>query len=330
MLGRIINPITDYNHLDLLRDCLIPQTVQAKLEDRGSLVGGDDDGEGGHDGSVARSWAAALIPRPFSRTREKGAIQQNNKQFPLPRPGEGEGLPVRSPAHGAEAGEGTSSIHFLAGEELGVRAPVQYPIPVPTLFLDLASHSGLVACTKDEEIVSSKAVDHRIADHELTPIIEEMLKKAGWKFEDLTQLACVSGPGGFTSLRVAVSTINTMSYLLNIPSAGIHLSDLYRARVTEENFLWLHSTKKTEIFARGFGEYTKDFPEAVCLPITDLTERYPDDAPFAGELIPEHRDVLKEKLRDATLRPIGEILPQFLASQQYSSEIITPWYGRGW
>lgn len=98
------------------------------------------------------------------------------------------------------------------------------------LFLDLASHSGLLACVEDQTIKASEPVDHRIGDHELIPLFEKTLDAAGWKAADLTHIACVIGPGGFMSLRVAVAFANTLMHQLKIPIAGIHLSDLYAAR----------------------------------------------------------------------------------------------------
>src|SRR5260221_569253 len=84
------------------------------------------------------------------------------------------------------------------------------------------------------------------------------------------KIACVLGPGGFTSLRVAVGLTNALAGTLDIPSCGIHLSDLYAALSMEKDFLWLHSTKKKELFARGFGFFQSTFPEAKCFGIDEI------------------------------------------------------------
>lgn len=220
-----------------------------------------------------------------------------------------------------------------------------------TLFLDVASHSGLIAAVSADAVVASRQIDHRINDSELVPAIEGVVKKAGWKWDDLTRIACVCGPGGFTSLRVGVSAANALAWGLKIPSAAIHLSDLYAARaiscqlsaVSEKNisspkslklkansFIWIHSTKKTALFLRGFGNYRNLAPEAELMPLEDIIRILPDDAPLIGEIIPEHEEALfKRGLSLAKLRPIEEILPEFLAAQNYSEQTIQPWYGRG-
>ena len=99
------------------------------------------------------------------------------------------------------------------------------------LFIDLASNHGTLACVAEDRTVALHSIDHRIGDHELIPVLEALLKKAKWQYTDLTHIACVTGPGGFTSLRSGVTLANTLSDQLQIPLCGIHLSDVYAARV---------------------------------------------------------------------------------------------------
>lgn len=201
---------------------------------------------------------------------------------------------------------------------------------VHALFLDVASHCGLIAAVSADAIVASRSIDHRINDSALLPAIEGVVKKAGLKWEDLTRIVCVCGPGGFTSLRVGVSAANALAWGLKIPSCAVHLSDLYVARSRLPDCVWLHSTKKTALFLRGFGEYRNLAPEAELMPLEHVIRIIPDDAELIGEIIPEHEEALsKHGLSLVKVRPIEEILPQFLSTQNYSEQTIQPWYGRG-
>ncbi|MFH0851499.1 MAG: hypothetical protein V1876_02005, partial [Candidatus Peregrinibacteria bacterium] len=185
-------------------------------------------------------------------------------------------------------------------------------------FLDLASHRGLLACVTEEKVLASGPIDHRIGDHELVPLFEKTLKEAGWKSGDLTHVACVVGPGGFMSLRVAVAFANTLIHQLKIPGAGIHLSDLVAARVChgepclpaearkrrpgrtmtdtpvpsfdraqDDTFLWLHSTKKHELFVRGFGSLASLWPEAAHVTVEDFMEKLPPSPGASHHPLPE-------------------------------------------
>lgn len=55
--------------------------------------------------------------------------------------------------------------------------------------------------------------------------IEDFLRKEGLDFKDLTHLAVFEGPGGFTSLRIGVTMVNTMGQILKIPIVRITQSE---------------------------------------------------------------------------------------------------------
>ncbi|HRH93969.1 MAG TPA: tRNA (adenosine(37)-N6)-threonylcarbamoyltransferase complex dimerization subunit type 1 TsaB, partial [Candidatus Peribacteria bacterium] len=154
-----------------------------------------------------------------------------------------------------------------------------------TLYIDLAGAERSFALVDDTHVVGSVTIDDHRAEERLMPAIDALLKDAGWNREDLTHVAAVTGPGGFMTIRVAVSLANAIAFALGIPSTGLHLSDVWHARVTSDesrvtgtmaarnselrarDCVWLHSTKKTHAFARGFGSFEKLWPEAVLQPI---------------------------------------------------------------
>jgi tRNA A37 threonylcarbamoyladenosine modification protein TsaB len=205
------------------------------------------------------------------------------------------------------------------------------------LFLDLASHSSSpaegasIACATDIETAAIKFVDHRIGDDGLMPMLDEVLAEAAWTEKDLTNIACIVGPGGFTSLRMAVTLANTYGDQLRIPIAGIHLSDLYKHRSVNEDFIWMHATKKTHLFVRGFGSYASLWNEPTLLSIEELVRIYPEGAPYAGELLIEHKEALAQKKPiESALLSIADTLPMMLKDLGYTQQILEPWYGRGW
>ena len=199
------------------------------------------------------------------------------------------------------------------------------------LFLDIASHDGLIALVSEREVITHHDIHARISDRELVSFVEELLIKARWSYADLTHIACIIGPGGFMSLRVAVSFTNTIASQLRIPSVGIHLSDVYAARVSRDDVLWIHSTKKTEVFVRGFGAYQSIWPQPIHLSLHEAINAFPQDAFWIGELLPDHEKAMEERgFRRAVMRDTIEILPLFLAKQSYSQQNMVPWYGREW
>jgi len=191
------------------------------------------------------------------------------------------------------------------------------------LFLDIASHNGSIALVGDS-IVQYKEFDTRLRDHELIPLVEKVLEDAKWNYDDLTHVACVIGPGGFTSLRIAVSFANTLIDQLEIQAVGIHLSDLYKKRASSA--LWLHATKKEEVFIQGPG-----WNETTLITMEEARKSIPQGSEWTGELLDDQIASFSAlDLRPAALLPLQEILPKFLQDQQYSTKPLTPWYGRSY
>lgn len=216
------------------------------------------------------------------------------------------------------------------------------------LFIDVASGSGLLVCAIEKKVVAFQSIDHRISDSELLRVVKNVLQEACWKYMDIAHIACVIGPGGFTSLRVGVSFANALGAVLGIPVAGVHLSDLYAARIRGQrkfnSFLWLHSTRKHELFVRGFGKFARKWPKPVCMEIPKFLKTlrgvHIRSLWWVGELLPEHKQVLgtvgawhgsTELTTGAMpLQPLQRVLPTFLGFLKYKKQVLKPWYGRTW
>lgn len=102
-----------------------------------------------------------------------------------------------------------------------------------TLFLDFASGKQLIALVKDDRTIAMQSIDGK-SESALIPMIEELVGQPIAKSQlpkAFDRIAAVTGPGGFMSLRVGISLANALSDGLKIPLAGIHLSDLWLARL---------------------------------------------------------------------------------------------------
>lgn len=220
----------------------------------------------------------------------------------------------------------------------------RYNLSVRILSLNFASHGsvplatgdGHIAVCSETDVLAWSDADHRMGDHEVTPLLEKTLKDAGLAYSDLTHIACVTGPGGFTSIRSGVTMANVMSHELKIPLAGIHLSDLYVARASlyplpkgegqGKSRFWLHSTKKEQLFVRG-----GSIAEPTLMNIGDLLALLKKGDEWMGELIDVQKSAVEALgVTATTITPLQEVLPGFLGKQKYEMQSLEPWYGRGW
>lgn len=200
-----------------------------------------------------------------------------------------------------------------------------------TLFLDFASNKGSVACVSEQGFCSFLSTESRIGDAEVMQMIAKACEKAGWPLCDSGRIACVTGPGGFMSLRTAVSIANALGWSLKIPIAGVHLSEIYGARMCSDG-VWLHSTRREQMFVRGFGVHAALWPAPTIITLEDCVATLPQNVLWCGELLPEHRDALSagKNIRDSNLLTPEKALPQVLQNLSYSPTSLRPWYGRAW
>ena len=204
-----------------------------------------------------------------------------------------------------------------------------YP-PLFTLFLDTASQEGCAALCTEQQAFALDPLP-RQDESAVMPTIETMLQRCGKTLNDIHSIACVTGPGGFTSIRTGVATANALAYALKIPIAGIHLSNLWNNRLTQpqpqpQPSFWLHSTRRTHLFVRSL-TLEGHFPEPTLIDCETAASLH---GFWIGELIDEHRKLCTKlmPLDPALIIPLEKVLPQMLASLEYTEKQIEPWYGR--
>lgn len=82
----------------------------------------------------------------------------------------------------------------------------------------------ILAKSQDDFKVKKLSGQHQQAE-QLLPAINGILAGSNKSLSDISGLGVVSGPGGFTALRIGVVTANTLAYALNIPIVSLTLSE---------------------------------------------------------------------------------------------------------
>ncbi len=197
------------------------------------------------------------------------------------------------------------------------------------LFIAIAGSSPFFAVLDEAQVLGTNSVAENTDEAGLMPAISGLLADANLTLHDLTHIALLEGPGGFMSLRVGAALANALSFALSVPSAALHGSDLQSARVNnQQDFVWLHSTKKALLFIRGFGKFEKNWPQAQLISIDDAKTMIEPGAMFVGELIPEHREILKVSEVPDQLS-VESVLVELLVHLDYKpNRTLVPWYGR--
>ena len=103
------------------------------------------------------------------------------------------------------------------------------------LALETIAAAGSVALLDDDRIVEELELDTaRRSAQTLAPGIAELLKRAGWRPDDVELVAVASGPGSFTGLRIGVTTAKAFAYAVGCQAVGVNSLWAIAARAPRE------------------------------------------------------------------------------------------------
>lgn len=106
----------------------------------------------------------------------------------------------------------------------------------------------------------------------IVPEIEEMLRASGVEYGDLAGLACATGPGSFTGLRVALSALKGIALARNLPLAGVSTLEAlaWNLPFANRRLVPMLDARKSEVYAGVFesaaGTVTRLRPDEVTPP----------------------------------------------------------------
>jgi tRNA threonylcarbamoyladenosine biosynthesis protein TsaB len=100
------------------------------------------------------------------------------------------------------------------------------------LAIDASSLAGGVALLDEERLVAEYVLDVSVTHSErLMAAVDRVLADARWTPRTLGGLAVAVGPGSFTGLRIAVSTVKGLALALDLPIAAVPTLDAMAAAV---------------------------------------------------------------------------------------------------
>ncbi len=117
----------------------------------------------------------------------------------------------------------------------------------------------------------------------LMPLVEEALNAAKLRYADLTHVACTTGPGSFTGIRIGMAAARGIAFAANIPSLGFTTLEVMEAATGDQNALAILNAGKGEVYFQKFGD-------AACAPsigsLADVLARYPRATIASGIPLP--------------------------------------------
>ena len=90
------------------------------------------------------------------------------------------------------------------------------------LAIDTSSAICSVAILEDDKLIDEINLnDGKTHSENLMPILNEILKRNNIEIKQIEMIACCTGPGSFTGIRIGVASIKPIAEVLNIKVASV-------------------------------------------------------------------------------------------------------------
>ncbi len=121
------------------------------------------------------------------------------------------------------------------------------------LALDTAV-SGCAVCISDGEHFWTEVVETERGQAEcLVPMINRVIRKAGYTYNDFDRIAVTTGPGSFTGVRIGLSTAKALGLSINRPVFGFNtLAIIAHASGLQRDTVVLIDTKRGDYYGQAF------------------------------------------------------------------------------
>ncbi|WP_215843551.1 tRNA (adenosine(37)-N6)-threonylcarbamoyltransferase complex dimerization subunit type 1 TsaB [Acidithiobacillus montserratensis] len=135
------------------------------------------------------------------------------------------------------------------------------------LAVDTATEACSVAINGPAGLVEECQVLANAHSQILLPMITRVLQRAGLQLADVQAIACGVGPGGFTGVRIGVSTAQALAMARGLPVYPVSSLQALAAGIAQPRVLAALDARKGEVYA---AEYVQD---ADGLPVLQGAER---------------------------------------------------------
>ncbi len=171
------------------------------------------------------------------------------------------------------------------------------------LAIESSATAASVALTEDNKLISCYTVNHTLTHSEtLMPMIDRILKVSETDINTLDYIACISGPGSFTGLRIGAATAKGLALGLDkkivpVPTLDALAYNLYNcssvicpvmdARRNQAYFAFY--TWRNGKFERITDYYCETFDKVI-----EMAKNYDKDVLFVGDGLKVFTEIILE------------------------------------
>ena len=171
------------------------------------------------------------------------------------------------------------------------------------LGIDTSTAVGSIGIIEDESIIAEYSLNI-VESHSarLMPAIDDVLKRAALKIQEIDAFAVTIGPGSFTGLRIGVGTVKSFCYALKKPIVGVVTLDVlaYNLKFADKLICPILDARKQEVYTaiyRGGSKLVRQ-TDYLCTKIESILEHLTEPTIFVGDGLNRYREVIVQNLKE--------------------------------
>jgi len=151
------------------------------------------------------------------------------------------------------------------------------------------------------------------------PLIEETLTAAGVGYDALTAVACTTGPGSFTGIRIGLAAARGIAFAANIPPLGYTTLQVMAFSTEAHNALAIINAGKGEVFYQYFSDANS---EPAVGKLEDILAQFPNATIASTVALPAGY------VQPTITHPRADSLAQLAATSPQKALPLSPFYIR--
>lgn len=195
------------------------------------------------------------------------------------------------------------------------------------LAADTSSSYCSAAIWRDGRIISDICINNGLVHSEmLMPVIEQALFNCSLEIGDVDVFACCTGPGSFTGVRIAVSTIKGLAQAENKPCAAVNTLEAAAAGVysPEAVVCSVLDARRGQVYAAAYGEESC-LLSPCALMVNELASQLVNlragrTIIFTGDGAQVHMEALSQTLDNIRLAPPQTVYQRAASAAQLAFE----------
>ena len=185
------------------------------------------------------------------------------------------------------------------------------------LGIDTSTAVGSIGIIEDELVIAEYSLNI-VESHSarLMPAIDDVLKRAALKIQEIDAFAVTIGPGSFTGLRIGVGTVKSFCYALKKPIVGIVTLDVlaYNLKFADKLICPILDARKQEVYSAIYRgglklvrqtDYLCTKIESILVAVHEVTaersEQLTEPTIFVGNGVNRYRGVIVQNLKERAI-----------------------------